>query len=213
MSKRKHDDEGAEQPPFEEHSFEQVSETARMLYAERPFALDGDKDHEFDFLVSDAFDFLDKLHEPYARIAEWRRSATPETLKKFERERVRARQPFRRAVRIIFNDFTEKFARLRSKFEKRVLRARALADSSWLGTEEERRAKIARWKEQGMTLAEVFRVCAISDERQAKRARAKKRKPWTEERRRKTEASLRKRSARSLGALRERRFNRAGKEY
>ena len=108
MSKRKHDDEGAEQPPFEEHSFEQVSETARMLYAERPFALDGDKDHEFDFLVSDAFDFLDKLHEPYARIAEWRRSATPETLKKFERERVRARQPFRRAVRIIFNDFTEK---------------------------------------------------------------------------------------------------------
>jgi len=194
MSKRKHDDEGAEQPPFEEHSFEQVSETARMLYAERPFALDGDKDHEFDFLVSDAFDFLDKLHEPYARIAEWRRSATPETLKKFERERVRARQPFRRAVR------------------KRVLRARALADSSWLGTEEERRAKIARWKEQGMTLAEVFRVCAISDERQAKRARAKKRKPWTEERRRKTEASLRKRSARSLGALRERRFNRAGKE-
>ena len=71
--------------------------------------------------------------------------------------------------------------RLRSKFEKFILRIRA---NSFGDTVEQRRAKIAHWEKNGMTRGEIIRLqilwaeewARIGEEKESARAKKRKRR-------------------------------------
>jgi hypothetical protein len=200
---------------------EQVIETARMLYALRPFKIDSKSELQWNSLAREAFDFLDNLHKACNEIARRRgvqnaayrsaenraaeaeenlleivydnESEIPEQLKPYCKQTngkwTLQIVPLDKAIRLITHEKRTK--RAETNFKKLVL---SLPDyfGGLVGKPPTLRtlnAWIKRLRNTGIPRREVLELQSLFDgewpriKSSENRAKAKKRKPWPEERR------------------------------
>lgn len=199
MSTRKGKDQSAEQtPPSKEHSPEQVKEVALMLYARRASPLSENtevNEWQWNSLVWQANELLDKLNEACEEVARQRKAGKRSPGERFA-DAKKARNaladvplnasgnvPYNAAVMFITREKYRKVDLAKKKFET-VVRGNARE----LGYAEQKTdALLARLDKNGMPLNEVKWRRAGWHEKEYQHyrnaERAKKRKPWSKDRR------------------------------
>jgi hypothetical protein len=186
MSTRKR--KSAKQAPRPKgYSLSQVKEVVLMLYPQHPFQFDSiTSAFDWDLLIGQAFDFLDKLDEAY-----WRRENKDAVIRE-ARESVSAlKLPLNATGCVLFNPAVKAITR-QQKLQRALERFEALPlMDHFYGTTLKPLTKlwdeeIARWRENGMPLNEVIWRRSRYDEKAyhrwriataGTRERAKKRKP------------------------------------
>jgi hypothetical protein len=168
---------------FPQWPLSQVIEVALTLYAQRPFKLDDE--YHWPLLVRRAFDFLDNVHKAYPEIVRHRRAAEAAYRRAEKRRAERAALPeivpFDIAIRHITRERWTK--RAEPKFKTLIVSAPPRYFPAM--NKRQLHAGIVRWQKSGIPRDLVIDLQSLHDalmritreERQAKRARAKKRKP------------------------------------
>jgi hypothetical protein len=171
---------------------EQVIETARMLYALRPFKIDSKSELQWNSLAREAFDFLDNLHKASNEIAR-RRTLQDAAYRRAETRTAEAKAklpeivPFDKAVLFITRE--ERTKRALPKFKRFVL---SLPDyfGGLVGKPPKLRtlnAQIKRWRKTGIPRREVLELQAVFEGSwprvKSSKAKVKKRKPWPDDKR------------------------------
>jgi hypothetical protein len=161
-SKRKSAEQAA---PSEDHSPEQVKEVALMLYARRPFEIRGAESREqWQSLIWQAFDFLDRLNAAYAFAIEFRRPAI--AAHHGERKEIAlasklplnesGRVPFNAVIKFITCEKQRHVKRATANFEMVVL------NNPWAfpsgTTKRQLRAFLKHWRENGMSHEEAIEL-------------------------------------------------------
>jgi hypothetical protein len=166
MSKPKPNDQSPESPPRHEHSFEEVIETAQMLYALRPFKRELWRDAwRWKLLAREAFEFLDKLHKACEEVAR-QRSLQDAAYRRAEKRSAEAEKlpeivPLKKALREITNQHTAERA---TKNFKTFVRHNPRYFGGLFGnapTPQMLNAQIKRWRKTGISRGEVMEFQAV----------------------------------------------------
>jgi hypothetical protein len=184
MNKRKRAEQA---PPPKDHSLSQVKQVALMLYAQRPFPLNSIlSEFELNRLVWRANDLLDKLNEVCGVVARQRKAGkrSPEKNAETHQKAQNALPdvvPFNEAVMNITGEKHRHVKRAKTKFETVLYgNARELGYAK-----QEIDAKLAHWREHGMSRDEAIWRRSLWNEKEYRRYRiatagsARKRKPRT----------------------------------